>query len=517
MSVFLLALSLTGTVFGTDSWAATASKEDAKTKEKSPRPSSKGIRRYAVVIGVNLPANSSQATLRFADDDAVRFYELFRAVGNRAVLFSVLDEETQKLSPQTVKIAKTPSKARVLKEIESMFSRMVRDNKDGFETEFYFVYSGHGYADDYNEGHLMFVDGTMSRSDFYDDILTKSTASVNHIIIDACDAYLFVQSRGDEMEEVLNKNANKFIDAQTLNRFPNTGAILSTAAVAQTHEWSEIGAGVFSHGVRSALLGAADADGDAKVSYQELDAFVVSVTSAVTHARANRAIFVSPPKKDRRRAVIDLSDVRTQKLYLSKDVAGRISVADQSGRRYADVNKGKGYANAMLLLPGNEYFVKWRSLEFSVPRKSSEIDLASLYGRPSKIGDRGSGIGKAYSLGLFAVPYGPELLEGFELGLHAQQLRNLGYHTHASTGVLRTLGWVTAGAAVVAGGLAAGSFIKSSSIEGDRSSVVSDNVRVQQLNQRIQTWDTRGNVALATAISLGSTAGLLFLLHALGL
>src|SRR5687768_801094 len=253
------------------------------------------VRRYAVVIGVNQPAREGQKPLRFADDDAVRFHTLFRQLSGDAALFSLLDEETQRIYPEVVGEAEIPDERAIFDRFQQMFERIAADERSGVRTELYFVYSGHGYVDDRGEGHLGLHGATLSRSELYDQILSRSPARVNHVIVDACDAYFFVQSRGDpRIEQLLQQRAQDYLDRQSLARYPNTGAILSTASAAESHEWSEIRAGVFSHEVRSALLGAADADEDARISYQELEAFVLAANAGVAHVAAERAVFVRP-------------------------------------------------------------------------------------------------------------------------------------------------------------------------------------------------------------------------------
>lgn len=59
---------------------------------------------------------------------------------------------------------------------------------------------------------------------------------------------------------------------------------VSTSAEAEVYEWSELQSGVFSHAVRSGLAGAAGADGDGAVSYDELRAFVDTATSEIRNA-----------------------------------------------------------------------------------------------------------------------------------------------------------------------------------------------------------------------------------------
>ena len=50
------------------------------------------------------------------------------------------------------------------------------------------------------------------------------------------------------------------------------GVVVATSSEAETHEWSRFDGGVFSHELRSGLLGSADLDGDGQVRYDEIAA-----------------------------------------------------------------------------------------------------------------------------------------------------------------------------------------------------------------------------------------------------
>ncbi len=470
-------------------------------------------RRYAVVIGVNEPGRPGQSPLSYADDDAARFFAFFSVVSRDAALLSLLDDETQKLYPEAVAVAELPEEERVLARVDALFERIRADNRDGHETEFYFVYSGHGFVDDHGEGHLAMRGGTLSRTELYERIIQRSPAKVNHLIIDACDAYFVVNSRGDEdIEALLEKRALEFLARQTLENFPNTGAVLSTASKAESHEWSEIRAGVFSHGVRSALVGAADADQDGRVSYTELEAFVLAAISGVQHADANRAVYVRAPKIDRLRPVIDLRGAdRMARLHLAAPVAGRVALADEQGRRYADLHKASGYPLALALLPGRRYFVRLDDLEYAVPSDLRDVQLAQLKGGPPRMAARGA-IEDAFARGLFKVPYGPALVDGFRLG-QDQRTDLVVAPPRAGSSALTIAKWGTAGAAVVAGGVAVGTFLAADSAH-ERFRSASSFDEETRADADVRRWDSATNVALGAAISFGVTAGILFVVDA---
>lgn len=474
-------------------------------------------RRYAIVIGVNAPFSPIQKRLAFADDDAVRFYGLFREMAGGAALFTLLDAETQALWPELVAEAELPEKAAILDRIERVFAQISADKARGVGTELYFVYSGHGMVDEQGEGRLGLEGGTFSRSELYEHVLSRSPADVNHLIVDACDAYFFVQARGDQpdLDAVLQARAREFLDRQTLARFPSTGAILSTASMAESHEWSEIKGGVFSHQVRSAILGAADADGDGRVRYDELEAFVLAANLGVRHAGASRAVFVRPPERDRQRPVIEVGALpRAHRLRVGAEVSGRLAVADEHGRRYLDLNKAAGFSLALSLLPGLKYFVTRDDVDYVVTADRGESELAALVPAPTTLRARGSGMADAYAKGLFSVPFGPQLVDGFRLGVQTEAQTVL---VERESHPLRTASFVTGGVAAALTGLAVGFWVAGDAAHAEFDEAVrSGNADAQRLaNADVQAWDARTNVAIGAAVGMGLVTATLLTLDLL--
>ena len=66
---------------------------------------------FALILGVNRSVDADLKPLRYADDDAVRYQELFRSLGAKTVLLANLDEETSALSPQAAAEALPPTRA----------------------------------------------------------------------------------------------------------------------------------------------------------------------------------------------------------------------------------------------------------------------------------------------------------------------------------------------------------------------------------------------------------------------
>ena len=89
--------------------------------------------------------------------------------------------------------------------------------------------------------------------------------------------------------------------------FPTSARSSPRPAAAQAHEWDAYQRGVFTHEVLSALRGAADVNGDGRIEYSELAAFLAAANREVADPRARPQVVVQPPRSDRRAPIVDLA------------------------------------------------------------------------------------------------------------------------------------------------------------------------------------------------------------------
>src|SRR5581483_9078706 len=129
---------------------------------------------------------------------------------------------------------------------------------------------GHGEGAPSGGRFVRIVDGPLTRGELLREVIAPSKAAFNHLIIDACNAYLMVARRGDDRAPAAADAIRRYVADEDLARYPTTGVLLSTSRAAASHEWSAFGAGVFSHELRSALAGGADVNGDGRVEYSEV-------------------------------------------------------------------------------------------------------------------------------------------------------------------------------------------------------------------------------------------------------
>jgi hypothetical protein len=382
----------------------------AGTAAAAPEPST---RSYAVIVGSNTAPGTELAPLRYADDDAARYYELLSLTATRTELLTVLDAESQRLHPRVAAVARPPSRPELEAALERVFAALEADRRAGHRTSLYFVYVGHGSIGPDGEGAMHLLDGRFTRSDLHQRVLARSPATVNHVILDACHAYLMVARRGGEADAEAEAVA-RFLAREDLSAQPNTGILASTSRAAEVHEWSRFGAGVFSHEVRSALAGAADADLDGRVGYEEVGAFVSAANARVRDPRARLDVYVRPPALDRSTPLYDRRGLGAPTLSIPAALAGRYHLLDARGVRYADLHLGPDQPATLVLVPdGETYYLRGASGERTIPLGAAgRVDAAGLTPAPLEVASRGAEA-DTFRRDLFALPFSRAYLEGY--------------------------------------------------------------------------------------------------------
>ncbi len=301
--------------------------------------------RFALVIGNNAPPDASAQALKFADDDAIMTEAVLTDAGVESTLFVAPDKDTTELHPGLKSTA--PTRAAILAGYEKIIQRMRSAGSGGREVEFIFYYSGHGGVD-HGDGYITLADGKLTRPELYAQILARSPATRNHVIVDACKSYYLIYGRGPGGERVRYEGLLPMAEAAQTN----IGYILSTSSDADSHEWEKFGAGIFSYEVRSALRGAADANADGAISYAELGAFLERANQEVSTPRYRPHFLVRAPGAapgDARLTLLDWhSDSST--LTLDRGTEEHISIEAQNGDRVLDAHPD-GSGESVLHLP----------------------------------------------------------------------------------------------------------------------------------------------------------------------
>ena len=387
----------------------------------APAAASLAESRYVLIVAHNKSLDTGVKALQFADDDGARYWELFRGTGAKVTLLSVLDTDTARTHPEAARAARVPWMRTLVKEVGRLAVAIKKDTAAGRKTSFTFIYVGHGNVDKSGEGYVNLQDMRLRRRDFFRVVIDRVPATSVHLIIDACKSF-FLLSRGpkgwkdDRSGFTYGEEVRAFLERNTLEAHPHVGAILSTSGDEEVHEWSAFRSGVFSHQLRSALSGAADINGDGKVEYSEVGAFIAAANYKVAHQRVRVRPFLRPPPARRHVALADVARASAGVvLELAPGHRGHFSVEDQRGVRRVDLNKSPGRGLRIALVPASyRYFVRRGDEESVIPAgKRRVVRLASLGARPARARARGS-VDSAYHTALFAHPYSRSFYEGYQ-------------------------------------------------------------------------------------------------------
>jgi hypothetical protein len=381
----------------------------------SPARASDPAVQVAVVVGSGVSPSGGRP-LRYADDDAVASVETFALLGVKAFLLVDPDDETAELHPPAALAARRAVTRPALEgALDQAFAALSEAHRAGRRTRFYFVFAGHGDL----AGGRPFLQLGPHRI-FRDDLallLRRSPADDNHVIIDACQASLFVSARGPGgARAAITPGFSRTADAAWPR---HTGLLTARSAGGLTHEWTEFQAGIFSHEIRSGLLGGADVDGNGLVTYRELGAFVRRANEAIVNRKYRPEVITLAPEGNLDAVVAELPDGPLL-LDLGANV-GRAFVETQRGVRLLDVHPDRGLP-IRVRLPTHRgpLFVQRLTdeTEFLIDPRPGQVRLAGLAGRPSRL--RARGAAHEAFLALFARPLDRAAVATFRADLDLQ-------------------------------------------------------------------------------------------------
>lgn len=377
---------------------------------------------YAIAIGNNQPPSTDPfvQVLRYADDDAARFYDLFSRFARRVELLTVLDAKSQTRYPGLASAARPPTLWQLRNTLNEFRQRIQADAQRGEDTALYLSFSGHGYVEPTGEHALAMLDGGISQRVLYDEVLAQFEGINVHLIIDACHAAGVVGSRGAFGRELDARGVEldpaqreSLLQKRRLSRFPNVGALMASSVSEESQEWSRIESGVFTHEVLSGLLGAADVNGDRRIEYSELQAFVSAANRGLPANAAKPSIIAVAPAANQRAPLLELSELRESIVItgIPRDL-GHFYIENGTGQRVLDAHFERTQTMT-LALPRNEtnLFLRTSDREAVIPSEA-RVALSALRFVPVESGARGS-VDNALREGLFTSAYGADYYRGY--------------------------------------------------------------------------------------------------------
>jgi hypothetical protein len=357
-----------------------------------------------LVVGVNRSPDAKLAPLRYADDDAVRYRDLFRALGARTVTLASLDENTRRLHPDAGSDVRPARLDLFTASVERLAAEAAQARRAGARVAFYFVYAGHGRVGA-GGGSIALEDAELGGRDLVRRVIDPIGADENHVIVDACHSYFLVLGRGPGGRR---RPMGGFVDLGALAKRSDVGLLLSTSSARESHEWAAYQAGVFSQEVRSGLYGAADADRDGRVSYAEIGAFVDRANAAIRNERYRSEVYARPPAGGR--DLVDLRPALSRRIEVAPG-GGHQFIEDTAGVRHADFHND---APVRLVRPGDGRLYLRRKAddrEIVLPAEVAVLNTAELPLTEPRSSARDAANDAFGSL--FAMPFGNEVVSTY--------------------------------------------------------------------------------------------------------
>jgi hypothetical protein len=365
---------------------------------------------FAIIAGVNRPLQTGEKPLRFAGDDALEYYRFFRQFNARVEVFTELDPASRRYGARSSQAMRSPRKGALFAAFRRMNREMaeLRRSDPSAVVRFFFVFSGHG-GEDARGGYLNVLSDDESHAvkltklELWRDVLAVSHAARNHVIIDACSSGSFVTANDSAgRPQPFDSTWRRFLrrtlrgDTSLTEALRRTTFFVSSDALVRAHEDRELQGGVFTHELLSALRGAADIDGDGRITYPELRAFFAAANarfreSGVAGVRLEPRLVI--PGSERERAFVRYEQRAESAVSIEKSLSGHFFVADErTGRRYAEFHKTAEYPVRIVLLPGSRYslFYEGPNARLRLPIGASErvvaLGAATRVGRPEGLG-----------------------------------------------------------------------------------------------------------------------------------
>jgi len=388
------------------------------------RAGEQAIVRRALIVAFNGSDRPGTPALRFADDDGYRWRETLERLGVETVLLAAPDADTLRLEGTRGEPVRVPSWQGLEAAVTSVAKKNRADRERGASVDVLVIYVGHGQTDETGRAYLTLLDGQLDQRALYESVVDRLEADFVHLLVDACHAGGVVGTRG--ADAALLEELKTALGREQLKARPKVGALFAESEEGETHEWSRIRAGIFSHAARSGLLGAADVNRDGFIAYSELDAFVAASIRGVKSVRARLRLKTSAPLLDSNRALTGPAPVGPTLRVPSSAGWSRLSVEDGDGVRLLDVNRQEGERVVLSLPPRVAYWLR-------TPTGEARVGAAELSGTfalaAAEIGTRG-GVEESYSRGLFAMPFGQAFFEGYQASQDAAPLVAQGVAVH---------------------------------------------------------------------------------------
>jgi hypothetical protein len=271
-----------------------------------------GIERYALLVGSNVGGKST-ANLRYATNDARRMSEILVRIGGTP--------------EENMMLLVNPERESLANGLAFMGAKIRKSRNPGASRQFVFYYSGHSderglllYGEYFDYGELR-------------DALASLEAEVRVVILDSCSSGSFTRDKGGTMAPPFLMDESTSVEGHAY--------ITSSSAEELSQESDKIESSFFTHFLLNGLRGAADSNGDGKVTLNEAYEYAYDRTLSETERTRSGAQHPAFDIKLNGMGNLVLTDLRDGEavLKLPKGLVGRLSLRDVSDKLVLEVRK----------------------------------------------------------------------------------------------------------------------------------------------------------------------------------
>lgn len=366
-----------------------------------------------LAVGVNRAARTELPTLQYADDDAAAAAELFGAPPGRTWLLATLDADSQQRFAGLTSQARPGTLAQLRLAVSEVAAAVATERAAGALPVVLVWLVGHGAFGADGQPYVAMEDGELTAPMLTTQVLQPlADAHRVHVVLDACHAGAMVQWRAAvekaSVDEVLSQ---PFM--QQVMPPGNAGLITAAAAHQKTFEWEEMRAGIFSALTRAGLRGAANANGDDCVTYDEVAAYVSAALKGIALPEARPRVVTRAPAVDNRAALSCQGWFVGASVFSGADSGlGSFQVRDDRGVWLTGGHFEPGHQPGLWLSDANGLALNNADGERAL-RLQADGTLAMAPEAVSEGARMRGAVDRAVREGLFRVPFGPAFLQGY--------------------------------------------------------------------------------------------------------
>ena len=294
--------------------------------------------------GLSLPADAGEVRrllLAAGSNNGGVDRELLRYAVSDAESFAQVLQEMGGLHPEDVLLLRDPDIAAFEQGLSELGRRVQAAARRGDRLEVLVYYSGH--AD--TEGLLLA--GDRLEYPVLRGALESAPADVHIAVLDACASGAITRTKG-------GRRRPPFLVDESFD-MQGYAFLTSSSAGEAAQESDLLQASFFTHYLVSGLRGAADGDGDGRVTLSEAYRFTFNETRARTTGTAGGIQHPAYEVEMRGTGGVVMTDVRRKAagLLLDEDLSGRLYVRNPGQRIVAELNKTAGRAVELGVEPGS--------------------------------------------------------------------------------------------------------------------------------------------------------------------